>query len=107
KSQTYFSDRSTIRNSMSSNFCHVLKNENINENINKKELSLFVLIAQSPNIKRKELLKIPSMSRSTIDRILKALSSAPLNLIEYQGSKKIGGYVLTDKGTAYYHSLNQ
>lgn len=79
----------------------------INENINKKELSLFVLIAQSPNIKRKELLKIPSMSRSTIDRILKALSSAPLNLIEYQGSKKIGGYVLTDKGTAYYHSLNQ
>ena len=82
-------------------------NENINENINEKELSLFVLIAQSPNIKRKELLKVPSISRPTMDRILKTLSSAPLNLIEYQGSKKTGGYVLTEKGAAYYHSLNQ
>ncbi len=82
-------------------------NENINENINEKELSLFVLIAQSPNIKRKELLKVPSISRPTMDRILKSLSSDPLNLIEYQGSKKTGGYVLTEKGVAYYHSLNQ
>lgn len=83
------------------------KNENINENINEKELSLFVLIAQSPNIKRKELLKVPSISRPTMDRILKSLSSDPLNLIEYHGSKKTGGYVLTEKGIAYYDSLNQ
>lgn len=82
-------------------------NENINENINEKELSLFVLIAQSPNIKRKELLKVPSISRPTMDRILKSLSSDPLNLIEYHGSKKTEGYVLTEKGIAYYHSLNQ
>ena len=87
------------------------KNENINEkikeNINKKELSLLLLIAKFPNIKRKELLKVPSISRPTMDRILKSLSSDPLNLIEYQGSKKTGGYVLTEKGAAYYHSLNQ
>lgn len=83
------------------------KNEAINENINEKELSLFVLIAQSPNIKRKELLKVPSISRPTMDRILKSLSSDPLNLIEYHGSKKTGGYVLTEKGIAYYDSLNQ
>lgn len=89
------------------------KNEAINEaindkheNINKKELSLLILIAQSPNIKRKELMDILAISRSTIERLLKSLSSEPRNLIEYRGSKKTGGYVLTDKGTAYYHSLN-
>jgi len=81
--------------------------DTINENINEKELSLFVIIAQSPNIKRKELLKVPSISRPTMDRILKSLSSDPLNLIEYHGSKKTGGYVLTEKGIAYYDSLNQ
>lgn len=49
---------------------------------------------------------ILTISRSTIERLLKSLSSEPLNLIEYRGSKKTGGYVLTDKGAAYYHSLN-
>lgn len=77
-----------------------------NENINEKELSLLVLIAQSPNIKRKEIMEILTMSYSKTVRILKSLSSEPLNLIEYRGSKKTGGYVLTDKGTAYYHSLS-
>ena len=48
-----------------------------------------------------------AISRSTIERLLKSLSSDPLNLIEYQGSKKTGGYVLTEKGVAYYNSLNQ
>ena len=48
-----------------------------------------------------------AISRSTIERLLKSLSSDPLNLIEYQGSKKTGGYVLTEKGAAYYNSLNQ
>ena len=81
-------------------------NEKIKENINKKELSLLILIAQSPNIKRTELMGILAVSRSTIERLLKSLSFEPLNLIEYRGSKKTGGYVLTDKGTAYYHSLN-
>lgn len=48
-----------------------------------------------------------TLSYSKTVKILKALSSEPLNLIEYQGSKKTGGYVLTEKGIAYYHSLNQ
>ena len=81
--------------------------DTINEAINEKELSLFILIARSSNIKRKELMGTLAISRSTIERLLKSLSSDPLNLIEYHGSKKTGGYVLTEKGTAYYHSLNQ
>lgn len=82
-------------------------NEAINEAINEKELSLFILIARSSNIKRKELMGTLAISRSTIERLLKSLSSDPLNLIEYHGSKKTGGYVLTEKGIAYYHSLNK
>ena len=66
-----------------------------------------LLIAKSPNIKRKEIMERLTMSYAKTVRILQSLSSAPLNLIEYQGSKKTGGYVLTEKGVAYYHSLNQ
>ena len=70
------------------------------------ELKLFVTIAKAPNIKRKEIMERLEMSYSKTVRVLKALSSDPLNLIAYQGSKKTGGYVLTEKGTAYYHLLN-
>ena len=65
------------------------------------------MIARTPDIKRKELMERLTLSYSKTVKILKALSSEPLNLIEYQGSKKTGGYVLTEKGIAYYHSLNQ
>lgn len=41
----------------------------------------------------------------TIDRILKQLISEELNFIEYQGSRKTGGYVLTERGEAYIKSL--
>ena len=82
-------------------------NETLNETLNEKELSIFVLIAQSPNIKQKDLLTVSSLSRTTAWRILNALYSAPLNLIAYQGSKKTGGYVLTERGKAYYHSLKR
>ena len=33
--------------------------------------------------------------------ILKQLISEEFNLIEYQGSRKTGGYVLTERGEAY------
>jgi ATP-dependent DNA helicase RecG len=42
----------------------------------------------------------------TIDRILKQLISEDLNLIEFQGSRKTGGYVLTEKGKAFIKSMN-
>lgn len=34
----------------------------------------------------------------TIDRILKQFISEDFNLIEYQGSRKTGSYVWTEKG---------
>ena len=46
-------------------------------------------------------MKILGVSQPTVDRILKNLSSDDLGLIEYQGSKKTGGYVLTEKGKAF------
>ena len=42
----------------------------------------------------------------TIDRILKRLISEDLNLVEYQGSRKTGGYVLTEKGKTFVKSMN-
>ena len=41
------------------------------------------------------------LSVRTISRILQNLSSDALGLTEYSGSKKTGGYVLTEKGMAY------
>lgn len=43
----------------------------------------------------------------TIDRILKQLISEDLNLIEYQGSRKTDGYVLTEKGNPFIKSMNE
>ncbi len=40
------------------------------------------------------------ISASTITRIISKLASEPLDLIERQGSKKDGGYILTHKGNA-------
>ena len=43
----------------------------------------------------------------TIDRILKQLISEELNFIEYQGSRKTGGYVLTEKGKDFVKTMNE
>ncbi len=55
--------------------------------------------------KRKDLHDAIKVSMPTIDRILKQLISEELNFIEYQGSRKTGGYVLTERGEAYIKSL--
>lgn len=80
-------------------------NDVINDAINEKELALFLEIAKSPNIKRKGLMEIIGVSQPTVERILKTLSSETLSLIEYQGAKKTGGYVLTKKGTTFFEQL--
>ena len=49
---------------------------------------------------------IIDISKATLERILKQLSSEPLDLIEYQGSRKTGGYVLTEKGKAFVELMN-
>ena len=50
-------------------------------------------------------MELMDISKATLERIIKQLSSDPLRLIEYQGSLKTGGYVLTEKGLAYLDAL--
>ena len=45
------------------------------------------------------------LSVRTISRILQNLSSDALGLIEYSGSKKTGGYLLTEKGQEFLKNL--
>lgn len=81
------------------------QNEAINEAINKNALSVLLEISRSPHIKRKALLGLIDISKATLERIIKQLSSEPLRLIEYHGSLKTGGYVLTEKGQEYLETL--
>ena len=75
--------------------------------INDKIKSVLLKISELGIAKRKDLHDAIKISMPTIDRILKQLISEDLNLIEYQGSRKTGGYVLTEKGKAFIKSMNE
>ena len=77
----------------------------INGTINEREAALIAEIAKQPGIKKNELAEKMDFSVRIISRILQNLSSDSLGLIEYSGSKKTGGYVLTEKGLAYLNML--
>ena len=81
-------------------------NDAINDAINENAQSVLLAISKYPLIKRKSLLGSINISKATLERIIKQLSSEPLNLIEYKGSLKTGGYVLTEKGEAFVKSVN-
>ncbi len=83
------------------------KIEPLNEAINDNALRVVLEISGSPKIKRKALLELIDISKATLERIIKQLSSEPLNLIEYQGSLKTGGYVLTEKGRFVLGALKE
>ena len=68
-----------------------------NGTINEREAALIAEIAKQPGIKKNELAEKMDLSVRTISRILQNLSSDALGLIE-SGSKKTGGYVLTEIG---------
>ena len=72
-----------------------------NGTINEREAALIAEIAKQPGIKKNELAGKMDLSVRTISRILQNLSSDALGLIGYSGSKKTGGYVLTEKGLVY------
>lgn len=76
-----------------------------NGTINEREAALIAEIAKQPGIKKNELAEKMDFSVRIISRILQNLSSDALGLIEYSGSKKTGGYVLTEKGLAYLNML--
>lgn len=77
------------------------------DKINDKIKSVLLKISELGIAKRKDLHDAIKISMPTIDRILKHLISEDLNLIEYQGSRKTGGYVLTEKGKAFIKSMNE
>ena len=96
-----FSDRVLIGDDMIS-----ADDDKINDKINDKIKSVLLKISELRIAKKKDLHDAIKVSMSTIDRILKQLISEDLNLIEYQGSRKKGGYVLTEKGKAFVKSIN-
>ena len=77
------------------------------DKINDKIKSVLLKISELGIAKRKDLHDAIKTSMPTIDRILKLLISEDLNLIEYQGSRKTGGYVLTEKGKAFIRLVNE
>ena len=77
------------------------------DKINDKIKSVLLKISELRIAKRKDLHDAIKISMPTIDRILKQLISEDLNLIEYQGSRKTGGYVLTEGGKAFVKSMNE
>ena len=81
-------------------------NDAINDAINNNARLVLLAISRTPFIKRKLLLDNIDISKATLERILKQLSSEPLSLVEYQGSLKTGGYVLTEKGKDFVKSMN-
>ena len=62
-------------------------------------------LSKQPGMKKNELAEKLALSVRTISRILQNLSSDSLDFIKYYGSKKTGGYVLTEKGHAYLTTL--
>lgn len=74
--------------------------------INNNARLVLIAISRTPFIKHKLLLDNIDISRTTLERILKQLSSEPLGLVEYQGALKTGGYVLSEKGKSFVESMN-
>lgn len=69
--------------------------------------SILLKISELGIAKRKDSHDAIKISMPTIDRILKQLISENLKLVDYQCSRKTGGYILTEKGKAFVKSLNE
>ena len=81
-------------------------NGTLNGTINERDIVIMTELSRQPGMKKNELAEKLALSVRTISRILQNLSSDSLDLIKYCGSKKTGGYVLTEKGHAYLNTLN-
>ena len=77
----------------------------INGTINERDIVIMTELSKQPGMKKNELAEKLALSVRTISRILQNLSSDSLDFIKYYGSKKTGGYVLTEKGHAYLTTL--
>ena len=85
-------------------------NEAINEPLSEKEMLILREISNRQPINRKLLAQFTGILESTITRIISRLSTDPFVLVERQGAKKDGGYILTEKGSAFLmrkHHINE
>lgn len=76
-------------------------NEPLSEPLSEKEMLILREISNRQPINRKLLAQFTGIPESTITRIISRLSTDPFVLIERHGSKKDGGYILTEKGNAF------
>ena len=83
----------------------VITSETIPGTINERDIVIMTELSKQPGMKKNELAEKLALSVRTISRILQNLSSDSLDFIKYYGSKKTGGYVLTEKGHAYLTTL--
>ena len=82
-------------------------NGTVNGTISERERNILNIIAAQPEIKKTFLAERLNLSVRTISRSLQILMNDALPLIEYQGSKRTGGYVLTEKGKLYIKTFNK
>jgi ATP-dependent DNA helicase RecG len=71
-------------------------NDRLNDRLNSREKRVFQILSETPGLRTNELSALIEVSIPTLSRTLKNLID--LELIEYRGSKKTGGYfVLPNK----------
>jgi ATP-dependent DNA helicase RecG len=70
-------------------------NEGVNEGVKKEMVKVIEAIRQTPGLKANEIAKLIGKSRQTVERYIKTLRK--LELLNFEGSPKIGGYYLTEK----------
>lgn len=67
-------------------------NEALNEALAEKQKQLLNILRNNPAITQKEMIEKTSMSRSTVQRIIKELTE--MGILERVGSKKIGSWIV-------------
>ena len=67
----------------------------VSEGIRLELINTVLAILETPMIKSKDIAKKIEKSIQTVERYIKRLKK--INIIEYKGSKKIGGYIITNK----------
>lgn len=85
----------------------VLIGDDFIEPLNEKELLVLNVIADGNVLNRTQIVEYTNISESTVKRIIARLISEPLKVIEREGSRKTGGYVLTEKGKVFVKLLNE
>lgn len=67
-------------------------NEALNEALTEKQKQLLNILRNNPAITQKEMIENTSMSRSTVQRMIKELTE--MGILERVGSKKIGSWIV-------------